>query len=115
MSPTTRSIEAFTSVRLRRDPVDRLSRTRTSAPEATSERTRFEPMKPAPPVTRTVTSVPSQSSRREQFRVDRFHSAYRGSDVELSRAAPGGCPELRKQLRVAKKADDGARKRRGIA
>src|SRR5206468_13126525 len=86
-----------------------------SAPEATSDRTRFEPMKPAPPVTKTVTSVPPRSSRREQFRVDRFHSAYRGSHVELSRAAPGGCPELRKQLRVAKKADDGARKRRGIA
>src|SRR5438105_2373655 len=42
------------SVRLSNDPVDRSSKTTTLLPAAARKRTRFEPMKPAPPVTRTV-------------------------------------------------------------
>src|SRR5215470_297202 len=40
--------------RFRSEPVERLSRTRTSAPPSRSRSTRWEPMNPAPPVTRIV-------------------------------------------------------------
>src|SRR3954451_8774512 len=40
------------TVRFSRLPVARLSMTRTSSPRSSSASTRFEPMKPAPPVTR---------------------------------------------------------------
>src|SRR5262245_54755027 len=42
---------ASSASRLRRCPVEKLSSTRTSSPRAKRARTRFEPMKPAPPVT----------------------------------------------------------------
>ena len=41
--------------RFARLPVEKLSSTRTSSPRSSSARTRFEPMKPAPPVTSTFT------------------------------------------------------------
>src|SRR5262245_13927198 len=57
MSPSTtssRSPAAAASGRLSRAPVEKLSRTRTRAPSLRSRSVRWDPMKPAPPVTRTV-------------------------------------------------------------
>ena len=52
MSPTISLILSLTSSRFSSRPVERLSRTVTSSPLATSSLTIWEPMKPAPPVTR---------------------------------------------------------------
>src|SRR5438046_1505075 len=52
MSPSTKVALEFTNSRL---PDDRSSTTTTSSPRPTSASTRFEPMKPAPPVTTTRT------------------------------------------------------------
>src|SRR5205823_7924323 len=55
MSPRTTSSRrpnALAKGRLLRAPVEKLSSTRTRAPSARSRSTRWEPMKPAPPVTR---------------------------------------------------------------
>src|SRR5271156_1221512 len=53
MSEVSRSISDRTSARLLSRPVRKLSSTRTEqSPRASRERTRLEPIKPAPPVTR---------------------------------------------------------------
>src|SRR5581483_2910064 len=50
-SPST--ISTSSPSRFARNPVEKLSSTRTSSPRSTRARTRLEPMKPAPPVTST--------------------------------------------------------------
>src|SRR5689334_141033 len=59
MSPWTNSTSLVTSSIRRSDHVEaRLSTTTTRCPCVTSARTRFEPMKPAPPVTTTRIQPP---------------------------------------------------------
>src|SRR4051812_34755408 len=60
---TSASIRCTSSPsRFERRPVERSSSTRTSSPRSTSRRARFDPTKPAPPVTRTLRGMPSRST-----------------------------------------------------
>src|SRR5687768_15657974 len=52
MSPSQKSIWSMTSCRFLVEPVERLSTTRTGYPSSNNRVTRWDPMKPAPPVTR---------------------------------------------------------------
>ena len=54
MLPSIRSISSFAAARLPGLPVEKSSMARTRYPRRTSSSVRWDPMKPAPPVTTTV-------------------------------------------------------------